>query len=104
MAPKGQSATRLWMLHGGNGMLALDFFFSLPLLGRITKSEHIAILFMDFPGYGFSSAPTTPENTLTSYRAAIEAVRSEFGSNIEINGFGHSLGCAAILQIASEVP
>jgi len=104
MAPKGQKPTRVWMLHGGNAMVALDFFDEFKAnLGEITP-HNIAILFMDFPGYGFSSAVTTPENTLISSKAAIEAVRKEFGPEIEIDGLGHSLGCAAILQLAAEVP
>jgi len=112
MAPKDKNATtRVWMLHGGNAMVALDFLSPFGFfdefkanLGKEITPHNIAILFMDFPGYGFSSAVTTPENTLISSKAAIEAVRKEFGPKIEINGLGHSLGCAAILQLAAEVP
>eukprot|EP00397_Hematodinium_sp_SG-2012_P043664 GEMP01048589.1.p1 GENE.GEMP01048589.1~~GEMP01048589.1.p1 ORF type:complete len:294 (+),score=48.38 GEMP01048589.1:101-982(+) len=100
-APK--KPTRLWILYGGNAMLGLDFSdLLLHSISTMDQSDN-AFLLMDFPGFGHSELSTTPGNTLNNSLAALKAVEEKFGP-LEVNGFGHSLGCAAILQLAAEVP
>lgn len=96
--------TRLWILYGGNAMLALDYSSFLVDVISSTDQSKNAFLLMDFPGYGNSSGSITPSNTLEESKEALKATEEHLNRSLEINGFGHSLGCAAILQLAATRP
>merc|ERR1719487_2086596 len=57
---KGDVAV-LWVMFGGNAMLAADWFFFIERLVLLqgTRSP-VAFLLVDYPGYGFNPGSPTP--------------------------------------------
>jgi len=99
-----ESSARIWLMYGGNAMLALDFAqFIVDLIGMADLKTD-AFLLMDFPGYGGSTLVTNEKNTLEGSMSALKAVEDKLGKKLELNVMGHSLGCAAVLKTASQLP
>jgi pimeloyl-ACP methyl ester carboxylesterase len=94
---------RLWVVCGGNGVLALEMARFCNQTGL--KSD--AFVLVDYPGYGccegYSSPQSIRENVKASVLAAGKKVEIDPEKNPElVCGFGHSLGCAAALMAVEE--
>jgi len=95
--------SRLWILFGGNAMLALDW---LDLLGEF-PDRSTGFLLVDYPGYGLCSGRPTPARILETSEKAFRALQDQNGWNFgpeSIGILGCSLGAAAGLQFAAQHP
>mmetsp|Transcript_84519 Transcript_84519/g.182180 ORF Transcript_84519/g.182180 Transcript_84519/m.182180 type:complete len:436 (+) Transcript_84519:3-1310(+) len=102
--PSGGPVDELWVLFGGNAMLATDW---LPycqewlLLDPNYSETRIAFLLVDYPGYGGNVGKPSPSSVL---EASVQALRTTLaqveGPQPRINLLGHSLGAAAAAQLA----
>lgn len=100
---KAQGDGLVWLVFGGNGMVALDWqdYFSSPLLRQDTY-----VLF-DYPGYGQSEGRPTPASIRESVTQLLPALATEFNTSPEslrprLRVFAQSLGCAAALMAVEE--
>lgn len=98
--------TALWMIFGGNAMLASD---SLPLVDILLESQkeggRSAFLLFDYPGYAYNSGSPSPQSTLDASLAALAAAVPLLSATPrQLNLFGHSLGAAAAAQLACAWP
>lgn len=95
--------SRLWILFGGNAMLALDW---LDLL-REFPDRSTGFLLVDYPGYGLCSGRPTPARILETSEKAFSVLQDQNGWNFgpeSIGILGCSLGAAAGLQFAVQHP
>jgi len=95
--------SRLWILFGGNAMLALDW---LDLLGEF-PDRSTGFLLVDYPGYGLCSGRPTPARILETSEKAFRALQDQNGWNFgreSVGILGCSLGAAAGLQFAAQHP
>lgn len=109
--PKEDTGTErgaLWIVSGGNAMLALDW---IDFIGKYVQhsekrgNEDISFLLIDYPGYGLNSRDDlfpNPENILLSTKAAVRKVLGQSTRAPVLRILGHSLGCAASLQLAAD--
>jgi len=100
-------ACALWMLFGGNGMVARDWFQFLPLLLKPDRpaAPNVAFLLFDYPGYGANGGHPHQASVLRASRNALRAALAHFGpvQKLDVNLFGHSLGAAAAAQLAAQL-
>lgn len=101
----GGEPKRLWLVCGGNGDVALNWFD--PLL--TAPDPEAGFLLLDYPGYGFSEGSCTPGRILAASEAAVEALGVRLGLpraelDLRLGVLGHSLGAAAGLQYAARHP
>lgn len=98
--------SRVWVLHGGNAALALDWAQLVQQYERSgSGSERAGFLLVDYPGYGECKGTPSPNSVLEGTRQAVasllkhqaELERSRWGV------LGHSLGSAACLQFAASL-
>jgi len=101
--PESREASCLWVLHGGNAMLATDWIVHLDRMLRTQRPIDAAFLLVDYPGYGWNSGRPTPLAVVTASKAAVNAAFTLLGSTPQVNCLGHSLGCAAVSQLATEL-
>ena len=91
----------VWIVFGGNAMLALDWC---EILESFDEGG-VVFLLVDYPGYGDSEGHSTPETIAESGVSAIDTFVETFveGKQVpKVGIFGHSLGCAAALQLATN--
>lgn len=99
-----EEARVLWVVFGGNAMLALDW---LPFIREYIShsgTERNSFLLIDYPGYGLNALPElfpSPESILLSSKAAVRYALEKNPSS-QVRVLGHSLGCAASLQLAAD--
>ncbi len=95
----------LWVVHGGNGSLALEW---VEILAEYPGAGS-GFLLVDYPSYGRSAGRAHPETILESSRAALETLIRKKGwvaeqAHKRLHILGHSLGAAAGLQFAVHYP
>lgn len=114
--PQGSSAAAppaLWILYGGNAALALDWLDSIAAFEESEReaAARTAFYLIDYPGYGVGSEASAPNEASVAVGtdAALKALAEQLGDQLpltkrfaEINALGHSLGCAATLQLAAS--
>lgn len=94
------TADTLWVIFGGNGMLATDWLPFCENLLECGAAKGAAFLLIDYPGYGANGGMPSPESVpAASYLALTEALKN-IGGNPRVNLLGHSLGAAAASQLA----
>ena len=91
----------LWLVFGGNGSLALDYFPEAAYW-----DAGFGYLYVDYPGYGLCEGSPNPERIEESIVALAGKLQSDLRWNdaefrARTGVIGHSLGCAAGL-IAAE--
>ncbi len=103
--PSNQPPETLWVLFGGNGSLALDWYDFI----RGYPDSQAGILLIEYPGYGKCEGNASPETMLASTEKAIDRLaeylavhRNHLESNLHI--LGHSLGTGSGLQFAIRHP
>jgi pimeloyl-ACP methyl ester carboxylesterase len=86
-------------VFGGNASCGLDY------AAEFTDAALASDLFVlcDFPGYGHCAGHPSPQSIRRSTQAVVPAVAAKLGVSVEqlrphLRGFGHSLGCAAVLM------
>jgi uncharacterized protein len=100
----GAAPRRLWLVWGGNGMVAREWIHHFQ---RPDVDPGDAFLLIDYPGYGGNGGAPSPETIRDSSEAAAAAVAEQLGwSEAERSTrtalFAHSMGCAAALQFAAR--
>jgi uncharacterized protein len=92
---------RLWLMFGGNAMLALDWLD----LVREFPDRSTGFLFVEYPGYGRCEGSPNPAHILESSEQAFHALqeRTHWSFDPESIGVvGWSLGAAAAVQFADK--
>ena len=101
--PSGTLLSRLWVVFGGNAMVALDW---LEIL-KDCQLDAGGFLLVDYPGYGICagnpSADSILENAITAYHAVIES-KQWIIRRPRLSVLGWSIGAAAGLQFAEKYP
>jgi len=98
-----EAPTALWVVFGGNAMMATDWFDIVEkLLQSQREGMRPAFLLFDYPGYGGNSGCPSPSSILAGSVAAITAALPALASQpAQLHILGHSLGAAAASQLAS---
>lgn len=101
--------SRLWVMAGGNAMLALDWRDTAEAFRRAAGDEgrRAAFVFVDYPGYGSCEGAPHQDTIAESVEAAAGAALAEIGAGEAaaappVGLLAHSLGCAVALRFASE--
>ena len=97
----GEAPDRLWVLAGGNGALALDWF---DLVDH-APDPRAGFLLVDYPGYGFNAGRPNRECIREGMSEAFAAAARRFEMDEaelarRTSLMGHSLGAAAVLDLA----
>lgn len=97
---------RLWLVFHGNGSLATDWL-DLAAKLRGVKPQGVGVLLVEYPGYGLSGGRPSPRTIRAASNAAFLELARMLGEQPDdlarrTGVIGHSLGCAAALQFASE--
>jgi pimeloyl-ACP methyl ester carboxylesterase len=97
---------RLWVVFGGNGMVALDWLE----FTAAYPDPHAAFLLVDYPGYGINPGRPKRSTIVETATIAIPAAQIQCGlddnpttASIPIGLLGASLGCAAALEMPGRV-
>lgn len=109
--PVAQDVTALWVICGGNAMLATEWLIYLDRILQ-TKADPTrgqpflgaAFLLIDYPGYGWNGGRPSPAAILAASRQALHAAVASLGaaSPPKVHLLGHSLGSAAVTQLAAQ--
>lgn len=91
-----------WLIFSGNGGCAMDY----RSVARSGPTE-CGWLFVDYPGYGACHGSPNPSSIRANALGAIDALAHELNTTRDeltphLGSFGHSIGCAAALDIAAE--
>lgn len=104
--PDGPAPGGLWVLFGGNAMLATDWIsFCWQLLQGLPEGvPRPAFLLVDYPSYGANDGSPSPSTVLTTSLAAIRSGHGLLSSPkpTELHLLGHSLGSSAATQLAAR--
>ena len=100
---KTEKPERLWLVCGGNGTLALEWYDWLREHGPAED----AWLMVDIPGYGACSGKPRPGTIHDTLKAVVPAGMESLGWSLpadqgRLRFFGHSLGAAVCLIGAKE--
>lgn len=102
-----QAPAGLWMVHGGNAMVATDWFeFCAACISVLPpQAGKPAFLLIDYPGYGANPGTPSPASVLVTQLAALPAALFHLQAPPKkLHILGHSLGAAAAAQLASVLP
>jgi predicted esterase len=111
LLPEKADFAKVWVLMGGNAMIGTDW---LDWVGQYLSTNRpgeppVGFLLLDYPGYNRCEGKPSPQSSLEAHKLALyqlkETVNSRYGKashNYRLGFFGHSLGCAALLQLAAE--
>lgn len=92
----------LWVMFGGNAALALDWMDVI----ETPPDPQAGYLLIEYPGYGQSKGSVSPGSVLSTTRAALEQLKVDVAGvnweKVHLAVLGHSLGCAAALQLAAQ--
>jgi fermentation-respiration switch protein FrsA (DUF1100 family) len=102
--PAGQDSSGLWLLicHGNAGNLSE---FDRPVHYSGLRNLGLHLLAFDYRGYGESEGAPTEAGLYEDATAAYRYLREQRGVPAErIIAFGHSLGSAVAVDLASRVP
>ena len=97
----GNPPRRLWLMFGGNAMLALDWLD----LVREFPDRSAGFLFVEYPGYGSCQGSPNPTHILETSQGAFHALQDRMHWNFDpesIGVVGWSLGAAAAVQFADK--
>lgn len=99
------SAASLWVVFGGNGMLAREWLRFCKDLLEYSEAKGVAFLLIDYPAYGSNGGTPSPESVLKSSRQALDEALKQLGGDSapQIHVLGHSLGAAAAAQFAASL-
>lgn len=103
IVPETREILVLWIVFGGNSMLALDWLGHLNAILSGIPPRSMGFLLIDYPGYGWNGARPSPGATLAAAQAALKAALAELKTEPQVNLLGHSLGCAAVAQFAADM-
>lgn len=106
---------RVWTMIGGNGMIATDLLsfvhdYAKAHTGRRGEGT-VGFLLVDFPGYNESQGQPSPDAALYWHQHALTNMESALATKgaitkgpnrVKYGVFGHSLGCAAMSQLAAQ--
>jgi uncharacterized protein len=96
---------RLWVFFAGNASVGLDW---LEFVERVPDPD-VAVLLVDYPGYGFSQGRATRTTILETVEALMPALAEDLGVapdevTDDLNALGYSLGAAVALEFATRHP
>lgn len=101
MRPSQKGATTcVWLIFGGNGMLATDWTDFCEDLLKSDPRKGAAFLLFDLPGYGANGGTPSPESVLTSNLRGLSEALSLLGGEPTVHLLGHSIGAAVASQLA----
>jgi uncharacterized protein len=100
-APPDSAATWVLVLHGNAGNLATP---GRPAHDRQLHGLGVGVLALDYRGYGESGGTPTEAGLYADARAAYDYLRARGISPQRIVLYGHSLGSAVAVQLATSVP
>jgi len=94
---------RVYLTFGGNAMLARDWLYIIaPLYQPAWRS--VAFVFVDYPGFGWSGGSPSQASIGRTSQAALETVVENVldgdVDDVQLGALGHSIGCAAAIQLA----
>jgi len=99
-------ARRLYAVFGGNAMVAREWLSALLQHGGASWRE-LAFVLVDYPGYGASDGKPSQAEIVRASVQAVQEARRELGAALApdatLGALGHSIGCAAALQLAVEL-
>mmetsp|Transcript_35997 Transcript_35997/g.84377 ORF Transcript_35997/g.84377 Transcript_35997/m.84377 type:complete len:602 (+) Transcript_35997:40-1845(+) len=103
--PEASRIGALWVVCGGNSMLATDWLPHIDRMLRLSPpAVGMAFLLLDYPGYGWNSGRPSPSAILAASRAGVQkALAAIPGPQPHVNLLGHSLGSAAVAQLATQL-
>ena len=98
----------IWLLFGGNAALAQDWVGFVHQYRSASDSVPCHFLLVDYPGYGANEGSPSPQSLLLGARAALDALAAArtlppAAVYARTHIVGHSLGCAAALQLAADL-
>lgn len=94
------TATSVWLIFGGNGMLATDWTDFCEDLLKSEPHKGTAFLLFDLPGYGANGGEPAPESVLLSNLRGLAEALTMLGGDPKVNILGHSIGAAVASQLA----
>lgn len=104
----GSQAKRIYMVFGGNAMMARDWLGIIPgSLGEQNWSD-VAFVLVDYPGFGESAGSASVSSILETASLALTtatdtidgAFDQEQQTDFVVGAIGHSIGCAAAMHFA----
>lgn len=105
--PQGSPTGGLWLLFGGNAMVATDWLefcesMLATLLAQDGQDRRPAFLLIDYPGYGHNDGAPSPRSVLAAQLAGLRAALPRLAAAPgKLHLLGHSLGAAAAAQLAA---
>jgi len=98
------NGSALWVVFGGNAMLALDWLELLVSMSPSLEHPKPSFLLMDYPSFGDTEGTPCESSVLNNARKALEVVLAmDLGSPSELRILGHSLGASAAFMLANSV-
>lgn len=97
--------SRVYLTFGGNAMLARDWLQIIaPQYQHQPAWNSFAFVFVDYPGFGSSGGGPSQASIGRASQAALNAVVENVlqgdVEGIQLGALGHSIGCAAAIQLA----
>lgn len=98
---------RVYLVFGGNAMVAKDWLGILAAQDA-PWADDLAFLLVDYPGFGHSEGTPSQASIRRASEAAMEQVAAALGAgddndDLRFGSIGHSIGCAAALQLAAQL-
>lgn len=96
---------RIWVLFGGNAMLALDWSEFI----QHYPDQNTGFFLIDYPGYGYNQGRPSPKSILENSEQGIAVLAETLGLSVnevlsKVHLLGHSLGSGVALEFAVRFP